>query len=154
MSRAAKIGQAMVVSGLFIQIIMFGLSAVIALIFEVRAPNSPFKSSPTTDSINSQSRLRRDLTPESFSTDIRWKQSLDMLYTVSALIMIRSIFRAVEYLMGTGGYPLTHEWTLYCLGSVLMFGATVVFFLRYSSELKGRGDNGSVQILPQSFLQK
>lgn len=77
-----------------------------------------------------------------------------MLYTVSALIMIRSIFRAVEYLMGTGGYPLMHEWTLYCLGSVLMFGATVVFFLRYPSELKGRGDNGSVQMLPQSFLQK
>ena len=42
----AKIGQAMVIAGLFIQIIMFALFAVTALIFEVRAPNSRFKSSP------------------------------------------------------------------------------------------------------------
>ena len=77
-----------------------------------------------------------------------------MLYTVSALIMIRSIFRAVEYLMGMDGYPLTHEWTLYCFDSVLMLSVTVVFFLRYPSELKGRGDSENVQMLPQSFVQK
>lgn len=53
---------------------------------------------------------------QAFDDDLPWKQHLYTLYTVSLLIMARSIFRVVEYAMGQDGYPLTHEWTLYVFG--------------------------------------
>ena len=59
-----------------------------------------------------------------------WKQSLLILYAVSALIMVRSVFRAIEYIMGENGYLLGHEWTLYLFDSVPMFLVTILFYLR------------------------
>lgn len=61
-----------------------------------------------------------------------------MLYAVSALIMIRSIFRVAEYIMGNDGYLLTHEWPLYLFDSLLMFAVTVIFYLRHPSALQSR----------------
>ncbi|KUJ10548.1 RTA1 like protein [Mollisia scopiformis] len=131
-----NIGQGMVVGGLFIQIVMFGIFALTAVVF--------------------QSRLRSNPTPQSYSSDIPWKQSLNMLYAVSALIMIRSIFRVIEYLMGQNGYLLGHEWTLYIFDSCMMFAVTVVFYFRYPSELeRGAGrDSANVQMVPQEFYAK
>jgi uncharacterized membrane protein len=77
-----------------------------------------------------------------------------MLYTVSALIMVRSIFRAVEYLMGADGYPLTHEWTLYLFDSLLMILVTVVFYLRYPSELQRVKEDAEVQMLSGNLISK
>lgn len=64
-----------------------------------------------------------------------------MLYTVSLLIMIRSIFRVVEYVMGQNGYPLKHEWTLYVFDALLMFLVTVVFYMRFPSQLERRKED-------------
>ena len=36
-----------------------------------------------------------------------------MIYTVSVLIMIRSIYRVIGFVEGQEGYLMTHEWTLY-----------------------------------------
>ena len=76
-----------------------------------------------------------------------------MLYAVSALIMVRSIFRVIEYLLSADGYPLTHEWTLYVFDSLLMFLVTVIFFVRYPSQLEGKRD-GDVLMDTQTFLRK
>ncbi len=65
-----------------------------------------------------------------------WKESLRMLYAISVLIMVRSIFRVVEYVMGQSGYPLMHEWTLYIFDSILMLVVTVIFYWKYPSELE------------------
>lgn len=111
----AKMGENIVLAGLFIQIIMFGLFAITAMIF--------------------QSRMHKNPTRESFAADVPWRQSLHMLYAVSALIMIRSIFRVVEYSMGTDGYALSHEWTMYVFDSLLMFIVTVVFYVWYPGQL-------------------
>ncbi|KAE8443881.1 hypothetical protein EG329_001290 [Mollisiaceae sp. DMI_Dod_QoI] len=131
-----NIGQGVVVGGLFIQIVMFGLFALTAVIF--------------------QSRIRANPTPESYSAEIPWKQSLHMLYAVSALIMIRSIFRVVEYLMGQNGYPLKHEWTLYIFDSVLMFAVTVIFYIGYPDELERQfvSDSANVEMVPQGSFGK
>lgn len=73
-----------------------------------------------------------------------------MLYAVSGLIMIRSIFCVVEYLMGNEGYPLSHEWTLYIFDSVLMLLVTVIFYLRYPSKLQQAIGNEDVRMISQS----
>ena len=58
-----------------------------------------------------------------------------MLYAVSLLIMVRSIFRIIEYAQGYTGYSLSHEWTLYVFDTLLMWLVTVIFAWRYPSEL-------------------
>lgn len=60
---------------------------------------------------------------------------MHMLYGVSALIIVRSIFRIVEYVMGTDGYPLRHEWTLYLFDTIPMLACTVLFYFRYPAKI-------------------
>jgi hypothetical protein len=50
-----------------------------------------------------------------------------MLYIISVLIMVRSVFRVVEYIMGNDGYLLSHGWTLYIFDAALMLGVVVLF---------------------------
>ncbi|KAH8686093.1 RTA1 like protein [Tricladium varicosporioides] len=125
-SNTASAGEKMVVAGLLIQVIMFGLFVVVALLF--------------------QSRMRSNPTPASYHSEIPWKQSLHMLYLVSLLIMIRSIFRVVEFVMGYDGYPLKHEWTLYVFDSMLMVFVTGVFYWRFPSELKGKEEMDGAEV--------
>ncbi|CAG7948354.1 unnamed protein product [Penicillium salamii] len=103
----AKMGSNIVVAGLVIQVIMFGLFIITSIIFDVR--------------------MRRSPTPEAFDERINWMSRLRTLYAVSALVMIRSIFRVVEFAMGVDGYPLTHEWMLYVFDSVLMIVAMFIW---------------------------
>lgn len=77
-----------------------------------------------------------------------------MLYAVSAPIKERSCFRVIEYLMGADGYPLTHERTLFCFNSLLMFPVSIIFFIRYPSELQVKGNEEHVYMAPQYFIRK
>lgn len=106
-----KLGEGIVIAGLMIQIVIFGFFAVTAVIFQRRVEKNP--------------------TNESYDVSIPWKKSMRMLFIVSALIMIRSCFRVIEYAMGNDGYLLGHEWTLYIFDSVLMFTVMVVYYLWY-----------------------
>jgi hypothetical protein len=98
-----------------------------------------------------QMRLHNNPTREFYNVEIPWRESLHMLYAVSGLIMIRSIFRVVEYVMGNDGYPLSHEWTLYIFDSVLMFLVTIIFYIRYPNKLQQViGNNEDVRMISQS----
>ncbi|KAL3423043.1 RTA1 like protein [Phlyctema vagabunda] len=112
----AHIGEMVVLVGLFIQIIAFGLFFICAVIFKRRMDARP--------------------TLESYIATAPWKQTLYMLYTVSILIFVRSIFRVVEYIQGQQGYSMKHEWTLYIFDSIPMFVVAVVFFIYYPSTLQ------------------
>ncbi|KAL9106036.1 MAG: hypothetical protein Q9227_008879 [Pyrenula ochraceoflavens] len=111
-----KLGQDVIMAGLVIQIISLGLFCLTALVFE--------------------RRVKRDPTEASYRTDVPWRQTLWMLYTVLVLIMIRSLFRVIEYGMGQDGYLLNHEWTLYIFDSVPMFVTMSVFWYWYPSKLR------------------
>lgn len=102
-----KTASNIVVAGLVFQVVMFGLFIVTSIVFEVR--------------------MRRSPTTETFGERINWMSQLRTLLAVSALILIRSIFRVVEYAAGDYGYPLTHEWMLYVFDSVLMIIAMLVW---------------------------
>ncbi|KAJ4298051.1 hypothetical protein N0V90_005950 [Kalmusia sp. IMI 367209] len=106
-----KTGERIILGGLFVQIIIFGLFVVIAAMFHAR--------------------LKRQPTQASLDRSSTWRSTMVMLYMVSALIMVRSIFRVVEYIMGSDGYPLRNEWTLYVFDAVLMFGVVAAFTWRF-----------------------
>ncbi|KAJ5752139.1 hypothetical protein N7520_009056 [Penicillium odoratum] len=116
----AQWGKVAVVAGLAIQLISFSLFWYTAIIFD--------------------KRIRRSPTHESLLPGIPWKKSMYMLYVVSALIMIRSIFRIIEYVLGNDGYPLQHEWTLYIFDSVPMAIVMVIFYIWYPSDIAPKTD--------------
>jgi hypothetical protein len=70
-------------------------------------------------------------TSESRNSAVPWRQSMRVLFVVSALVMVRSIFRVAEYAMGGEGYLLQNEWPLYIFDSLLMFTVMVVCYLWY-----------------------
>ncbi|KAH8654158.1 RTA1 like protein-domain-containing protein [Ilyonectria robusta] len=114
----AKWGERIVILGLIVQVLLFGLFTAIAVVFH--------------------HRLRKSATTDSFNSLIPWESTLYMLYIVSALIIVQSIFRVVEYAQGQTGYCLSHEWTIYVFDSLLMFLVAVLFSWRFPSGLKPR----------------
>jgi hypothetical protein len=125
------IATVLVLIGLAIQIISFALFGVCAIIFH--------------------KRIRRNPTTRSHQIGTKWLQALYMLYAVSLLIIIRSVFRVVEYSFGNDGYPMSHEWTLYTFDSVPMLLVTIIFFLRYpSSMVQKLDDDAAIQLESQA----
>ena len=113
-------GENVIIGGLIFQILIFAIFITAAFVFNVR-----FKK-------GSCSRLAVDS-----SRHTAWQATLLMLYATSVLIMIRNIFRVIEYAMGHQGYLLAHEWTVYVFDAVLMFFTMVIFAFKYPSRLYG-----------------
>lgn len=109
------IGENIVVAGLFIQIVFFSCFIVVSTIFH--------------------SRLRKSPTQRSLSPDTPWQKHILVLYIASALILIRSIFRVVEYIQGNDGYLLGSEVFLYIFDAVLMLGTMAIFNVVHPSEI-------------------
>ncbi|GKZ34473.1 hypothetical protein AbraIFM66950_004748 [Aspergillus brasiliensis] len=65
-----------------------------------------------------------------------WKYHMYTLFAVSILILVRSIYRVVEYAMGYNGYLLTHEWPLYVFDCVLMWLVMVIWAVRYPGDIR------------------
>ncbi|KAE8550937.1 hypothetical protein TMatcc_009004 [Talaromyces marneffei ATCC 18224] len=116
--------KAVIIVGLLIQIISFGLFGITTVAFYRRVSSSS-----------------STLATPSGKHGLEWMKILYMLYYTSGLIMIRSVFRLVEYIMGNNGYLLRHEWTMYVFDVVLMVGVMGIFYVWYPSSLKV-GDKG------------
>lgn len=109
------LGGHIIVGGLIFQIIIFGLFMVTALMFHIK--------------------FKRD-TRAHESNHVPWLSTLAMLYLTSAFVMIRNIFRAIEYAMGSDGYLLSVEWAVYVFDATLMTFTMAAFFVRYPSQLQ------------------
>ncbi|KAI3392259.1 hypothetical protein diail_5947 [Diaporthe ilicicola] len=119
------LGQNILLAGLFVQIVMFGLFIIVAVAFHVRysrmlAVSGAYGSGAGAGGSNSPN-----------PNGVPWLKVLYMLYAVSLLVMVRSIFRVVEYLLGQDGYPLNNQWTLFVFDSALMFLVTALFFFMF-----------------------
>ncbi|KAL4936804.1 hypothetical protein BDV06DRAFT_227564 [Aspergillus oleicola] len=109
-----KNGERIIVGGLFVQIFFFGFFIVTAGAFDRKLRKYPF--------------------PRCHDPTIPWRKHLNILYLTSLLILIRSVFRLVEYLQGNDGYLLHHEIYLYILDAVLIFAAMVIFNFYHPSD--------------------
>ncbi len=105
------IGEKIIVTGLLIQILSFGIFLVSAILFHYRINVVP--------------------TSLSSSAEIPWRQHMHNLYLTSGIILVRSVFRVVEYLMGNSGWLLSHEYTLYIFDTILMLSVVVIFLWQH-----------------------
>jgi hypothetical protein len=76
--------------------------------------------------------------------DTPWRKHLMALFLGSVLIMVRSLFRIIEYLQGFSGYLLSHEVYLYIFDAVLMWAVMVLFNLLHPSEIIALVSGGNV----------
>ncbi|OQE36707.1 hypothetical protein PENCOP_c011G07239 [Penicillium coprophilum] len=110
-----KTGERIIIAGLFVQIIFFGFFIVVTVLFDMK--------------------LRRYPIPRCASGEIPWRKYLNILYVTSFLILVRSVFRLVEYIQGNQGFLLHHEVYLYVFDSLLVFFAMVVFNVAHPHQI-------------------
>jgi RTA1 like protein len=100
-SSGATIGSRMILGGVALQLLWFIFFIVVAAHFHRR-----IRLYPTTVAKN--------------RPDIRWQWYLGSLYFVSAMIVMRSVFRLVEYAQGHDGYLQSQEVFFYVFDAVPM----------------------------------
>ncbi|KAJ4310825.1 hypothetical protein N0V84_010761 [Fusarium piperis] len=108
-------GQTVIIVGLFVQLIFFSVFMIVAIVFHRRIHNEP--------------------TGASLKIYSPWKKLLVALYVSSALIMIRSIFRVVEYIMGKDGALMSNEAYIYVFDATLILIVTVIFNVFHPSAI-------------------
>ncbi|KAI8719992.1 hypothetical protein NCS52_00443200 [Fusarium sp. LHS14.1] len=69
-----------------------------------------------------------------------------VLYIVAGLIMVRSLFRLIEYAQGNSGYLISHEAYLYIFDSVLMFLTMILFAWEHPSQLNAKLQGGGTAV--------
>lgn len=114
-SDSINAGQNIVVGGLVVQVVFFGLFVIAGCMFHLR--------------------LRKLPTSKSYGTP--WEKHMISLYLVSMMIFIRSIIRVAEYAQGFDGYVFSHEAFLYGFDGLVMWCAMVVMNWVHPSEVAG-----------------
>ncbi|KAM0342547.1 hypothetical protein ACHAPU_009398 [Fusarium lateritium] len=91
-------------------------------------------------------RVRQETGPFLDSSMIYWRRYFRAIEAVTAVMIIRSVVRAVEYLQGEDGFVISHEVFIYLFDASLMFLVTLIFFIihpgrlvRERAVIKGRG---------------
>ena len=110
-----KTGETVVEIGLAMQVVVFGFFVATAAIFHVRMNKVP--------------------TSKALTGGIPWKKQMWTLYIASILILIRSVFRLIEYAGGNDGFLLSHEVFLYVFDGLLMLSVMMVFAWIHPSEI-------------------
>ncbi|KAH7184581.1 RTA1 like protein-domain-containing protein [Fusarium flagelliforme] len=110
---ALDLGAKIIIGGLFVQLLFFGVFIIIAVAFD-RSMNTA---------------------PTGRSYAVPWKKHLHALYAGSVLIMVRSIFRAIEYLQGNSGFLLKQEIYLYVFDALLMIFVMILFSWYHPAEI-------------------
>lgn len=80
-------------------------------------------------------RMLRRPTSRSLSTGAPWQAFMAVLYFTSALIMVRSVFRMIEYAQGHTGSLISKEIYVYTLDALLMIIVAVIFTVRHPSAI-------------------
>lgn len=110
-----NLGNNVILLGLAIQVVFFGFFIVVTVVFHLRINRRP--------------------TQKSHAISGAWKKLIWVLYACSLLIMVRSVFRMIEYAEGNDGVLLQNEVYVYVLDATLMFLVTVLLAWCHPSEV-------------------
>lgn len=108
-------GSHLILGGLFIQLIFFGFFVVVTALFHKRINKNP--------------------TATSAILTVPWKRLLFVLYGASIFIMIRSLYRIIEYADGSTGSIASHEAYFYVFDSMFMFFTMILFNVYHPSQI-------------------
>lgn len=112
-----KLAENMIIVGLVVQVLFFGLFAVVAIIFHKRISTHP--------------------TPKSLRLSVPWKRFLFVLYAASGLILIRCLYRIIEYAQGSSGALQSREVYAYIFDGMLMLVMMPLFVIFHPHQILG-----------------
>ncbi|KAH8435176.1 uncharacterized protein LDX57_012805 [Aspergillus melleus] len=107
---AMHTGEHITIGGLCVQLVFFTFFLITSVVFHLR-----IRARPTSQTTSAPPGI----------LGRGWESVLWGLYIASVLILIRSVFRLVEYAQGNDGYLISHEAFMYVFDSMLMFFAMV-----------------------------
>ncbi|KAL3420030.1 rta1 domain-containing protein [Phlyctema vagabunda] len=109
------LGENIIVGGLIVQILFFSLFGTVAGIFHMRISRHP--------------------TTISKSLTVPWQRELMVLYGSSLLILIRSVYRVLEYIQGSDGVLMKTEAYMYVFDAAFIFIAMALFNIWHPSRV-------------------
>ncbi|KAF7945146.1 hypothetical protein EAE96_009925 [Botrytis aclada] len=121
---ALTTGENITIAGLAIQLTFFSVFIITATIFHRR-----FQRTATTAPMK--------ISVKYMMRNKNWEALLYILYITSALILIRSAFRLIEYAGGNDGYLLSHEAFAYIFDAMLMLFVMVILNIFHPSDVMG-----------------
>ncbi|KAM3084448.1 hypothetical protein ACMFMG_001448 [Clarireedia jacksonii] len=131
---ALKTGEYITIAGLCIQLAFFSVFIFTATIFHRRY-------------LRATGGASTKVSVKYILNNRNWETLLYVLYATSALILIRSAFRVIEFAGGNDGYLLSHEVFAYLFDATLMFFVMVMLNIFHPSDVMGdkaalRGSTG------------
>lgn len=120
---AMDIGANIVIGGLAVQLLFFGFFVIVSAVFHWRVKKQP-------QSIHEFIRPTRG-----FSSRITWESVMYALYAACLLILVRSVFRVVEFVEGNNGFIMRREYLLYIFDACLMSLTGLVLIVIYPGHL-------------------
>ena len=132
----ALAGEKIVIAGLALQVFTFLVFLAAAADFQARMARKQRLTTTTTTTSTSAS------VPSAPHMASNWKKVLYILYSVSALILLRCTFRLIEYAMGNAAYLMAHEWTLYTFDALPMALVLVLLLVLRPSRYVEEGEKG------------
>lgn len=125
-----SIADYIIIAGLILQIIVFTFFIVCCGIFNKRMRAYVAESCPV--------------------IHLPWQYCINMLYMTSTAVLVRNIYRVVEFVMQSvdkDGYLVITEWPLYVFDASLMFLLMVAFYLWYPHGLHRGKRDSSIQLI-------
>ncbi|KAJ5702612.1 hypothetical protein N7488_010160 [Penicillium malachiteum] len=127
---AMNTGANIVVGGLVVQLLFFGLFVYVSASVHWRLKRHP-QYNHVCESVSSYS-------PE---TQMTWESLMWAIYAASLLILVRSVFRVVEFVEGNDGFIMHREYLLYIFDACLMSLTGIVLLAVYPGSFLGRRGN-------------
>lgn len=109
-----SLGNNIIVVGLIVQLVFFGFFIIVTVVFHRRMAASPTEVSVIIT---------------------QWHTYMRILYAASVLIMVRSVYRVLEYLQGSEGGLKQNEMFLYIFDALLMFSCCVLFNVMHPNRI-------------------
>jgi hypothetical protein len=122
LSSKYNLGKAIILVGLVAQIVFFGLFVLVAAIFHRRLSRNPTPTARRLDEEHAR---------------LEWKDITRVIFVVSAMIFVRSLFRLIEFTGDSNSPMMKTEAYLYVCDSTLMFIALAILIYWYPAEYVG-----------------
>lgn len=110
-----KVGEDVIIVGLIVQIVFFAFFVAVSVVFHKRMSDAP--------------------TSAAMGSSFNWARYMSVLYFASVLIMIRCLYRVIEYIQGSTGFLQSHEYFTYIFDATLMMLVMGIFAVFHPSQI-------------------
>lgn len=120
-------GRDLALVGVIVQIAAFGLFTIAAIRFNFTSKAFIKAASVSSAPAYNYGNDSFNMTMQDKPRNSDWQHLLRAVNLATVMILIRSVFRLIEFTEGHGGYINNHEWPFYIFDSVPIFPCVALF---------------------------